>query len=261
MHFSLASTLVVVSTVVTIIASAAIPCSNGPEPHVSYTPTKGSPELPVHKIFNASTFGFENLYARADGQLLVTAAFPTARLWQVDPLSIRPPIVLHEFPSFTGTLGVTELTRYMFYVVLTNNTKLGSGSIFSVDMRLFLAFPNGTISTPPIIKEVALLPSSVALNGMTHMAEGDDFVLTADTTIGGIWKTNVETGKSTIIIKDSTMDPLPHTIGVAAYGINGIRIQNSTLYYTNSGAQTLHRMPVSLLMPSQHFFGSIQETH
>ena len=247
--FFLFKSAVVISAIITNVISAPISCDNGPEPHVSYTPANASSKFAVHRLFTDRTYGFENLYARANGQLLVTAAFPTARIWQVDPLSILPPIMLQEFPSFTGTLGITELMPDMFYIVLANNTKPGSGSIFSVDMRRFLVLPNGTVSTPPVVREVAHLPSSVALNGMTHMAEGDDFVLTADSTLGGIWKTNVETGNSTIIIKDPTMNPLPNTVGVAAYAVNGIRVQNNTLYYTNSGAQTLHRMPVILPSP------------
>ena len=247
MHLSRASALVLISTVMTATTSTPVPGSTPPEPYVSFFPPTVSPEASVHRLFNMSSFGFENLATRANGQILVTAAFPSAHLWQIDPLSIRPPIQLKEFSSFTATLGITELAPDIFYVVADNSSQPGSGSVFSVNMREFLALPNGDISIPPDIKKVAHLASSVALNGMTHVRQTDDFVLIADTLVGGVWKTNVETGNSTLIIQDPTMKGPPNTTSFASFGINGLRVQNNTLFYTNSGKQSLYRMPVSLL--------------
>lgn len=244
MYRSLLSAMFAVLLLVTTTSSAAVPQSPPPpEPYISFIPPTASPEAQLHRIFNISGFGFENLAVRADGQILTTAAFPSARLWQIDPLSILPPILLKDFTGFAATLGITELSPDVFYVTV-QGSKAGTAAIFSVDMRPFIAMPNGTISTPAVIKEVAKLPRSCALNGMTHIREMDDFVLSADTDLGGVWKINVDSGESTFIIEDPTMKGPPNTTSIAAFGINGLRVHNNTLYYTNSGKETLHKMPV-----------------
>ncbi len=239
--------VLVSSAIAAPVATTSVSCLLPPEPHISYIPPSATPEALVHRVFNISSFGFENLAVRANGHILATAAFgPFAGLWQIDPLSIQPPILLHEFASFTSTLGMTELKRDIFYVVASNSSQLGSASVFSINMRHFKAGPNSTIIVPPTIAKVADLTSSIALNGMTHLRGIEDFVLISDTLLGGIWKTNVETGLSTLIIKDPTMEGPPNTTAIAAYGINGVRVQGETLFYCNSGQQTLYQMPVSL---------------
>ena len=210
-------------------------------------------EMPAHKLFNIDeNNGFENLAVRSNGQILATTAFPSALLWYIDPLSIRPPVLLQNFTSLTATLGITELQPDMFYVVGTGTDS--PGSIFSVDMRPFLVLPNGTIFTSPVINEIGSLPSAIALNGMTRLHMNDHFVLIADTVLGGVWKFDVENGESDLIIQDSSMRGPQNKTSFAGFGINGLRTQNNTLFYTNSGAQTMYKMPVSLFLGFRHTY-------
>ena len=245
MQVSLALIVVTMSTLIHRVTPIAGPCPVPPVPHVVYTPPSAVIEASVDRIFNISDYGFENLAVRANGQILVTAAFgpSAARIWQIDPDSLYPPIILGEFPTLTSTLGITELAPDVFYFAAVNSS---SGSIFSIDMGPAVVLPNGILSSPPIVKQVATIPST-GLNGVTHIRNTDDFILTADSQLGGVWKTNVVTGISSLIIQDPTMKGPPNTISIAALGINGVRVQNSTLYYTNSGEQTLHKILVSYL--------------
>lgn len=74
--------------------------------------------------------------------------------------------MLQNFTSLQNTLGITELAPDIFYVA-GEGVNGGPFAIFSVDMRPFLILPNGTIFTPPIVKEIGSIPSSLQLNGMT----------------------------------------------------------------------------------------------
>ena len=216
------------------------------QPTIPPSPPTASPEANVARIFKYPGGGFENLAVRSNGQILATLAFPEPLLFYVDPLSIRPTVLLHNFTSLQNTGGITELARDKFYVhgPGTNNSPY---SVYSVDMRQFLVLPDGTVFTPPVIKEIGTIPSALLLNGMTRLRSSDNFVLISDTLLGGVWKFYVDTGKSQLVIKDPSMSGPPKQTAFAAFGINGLRTQNNTLFYCNSGAQTFYKMPVSLI--------------
>ena len=254
MQFSLSAMIVGLRLATALLTALAIPAnaevsSVTPvvpvQPIATYIPPTASSEASVTKIFSYNGGGFENLAFRSNGQLLATIAFPEGLLFYIDPLMIRPGIVLHNFTSLQNTLGITELAHDMFYIV---GKGIGSGpfSVFSVDMRNFVILPDGTIFTPPVVKEIASVPAALGLNGMTYIRRSDKFVLISDSLLGCVGKFYVESGMSEVIIKDPSMAGLPNTTEVAAFGINGIRTQNDTLFYCNSGAQSFYRMPVSI---------------
>ncbi|MCJ1471618.1 hypothetical protein MMC13_000258 [Lambiella insularis] len=242
MHLSPSAALLVLSTVIAPITSSVIPVSNPPEPSVTSFPPTATPEAAVHRIASLSSIGFENLAVRSNGEILATTAFPWALLWSIDPLSIRPPVLLQNFTALSGTFGIIELAPDMFYFVGTGTD--GPHNVYSVDMRLFLALPNGTILTPPVIREIGSIPAAVALNGMTHLHQSDHFVLIADTALGGVWRFDVKSGQCELIIQDPSMKGPANKTSFAGFGINGLRTQNSTLFYTNSGGQTMYKMPL-----------------
>ena len=215
------------------------------QPTIPPSPPTASPEANVTRIFKYPGGGFENLAVRSNGQILATLAFPEPLLFYVDPLSIRPAVLLHNFTSLRNTGGITELAPDRFYGhgPGINNDPY---SVYSVDMRQILVLPNGTIFTPPVIKEIGTIPSALLLNGMTHLRSSDNFVLISDTLLGGVWKFYVDTGKSELVIQDPSMAGPPNQTAFAAFGINGLRVQNNTLFYCNSGAQKFYKMPVYL---------------
>jgi hypothetical protein len=231
--------------------SSAAPTSSGITPAVpaqlipTFIPPAASPEASVTRIFSYNGGGFENLALRSNGQILATLAFPAPLLFYIDPLQIRPGVILQNFTSLKNTVGITELAPDMFYVHGQGTD--GVFAVYSVDMRDFVVLPNGTISTPPRIKKIGSIPSALLLNGMTRLRRSDNFVLVADTLLGGVWRFNIDTGKSDLVIHDPSMAGPANKTDFAAFGINGIRTQNGTLFYCNSGAQSFYKMPVSLL--------------
>ena len=216
------------------------------QPTIPPSPPSASPEANVTRIFKYPGGGFENLALRSNGQILATLAFPEPLLFYVDPLSIRPGVLLHNFTSLRNTGGIIELAPDSFY---GHGPGINNGpySVYSVDMRKFLVLPDGTIFTPPVIKEIGTIPSALLLNGITRLRSKDNFVLISDTLLGGVWKFYVDTGKSQLVIKDPSMLGPANQTAFAAFGINGLRTQNRTLFYCNSGAQAFYKMPVSRL--------------
>lgn len=54
-------------------------------------------------------------------------------------------------------------------------------------------------------------------------------------------RVDVTTGEAEIVIRDETMAPTP----AAPFGINGLRVRNGYLYYTNSDTNALVRIPIT----------------
>ncbi|KAI4178627.1 MAG: hypothetical protein LQ346_007379 [Caloplaca aetnensis] len=203
--------------------------------------------LPVYVVhdFAKGTF-VENIALRRNDQILVTLLAPSPDLYQVDPLSIHPPILIHTFAGYTGVLGIVEVDPDVFYVVVGNfsfetaDFTPGASSVFEVDIRPF----NPWKKAPAAIRKVADFPASTFLNGATLLSRERGEILVADSGAGAVWKLNVRTGATTKIIAD---DPLlkPKLGSKPTSGINGVHIRNGVLYFTNSDFATLNQIPLN----------------
>lgn len=211
-----------------------------------------APLFETHNVTRLGGLKVENLAVRSNGQILVTIAFPVARLYQVDPLQIRSPILVTALPSVGGAFGIVELEPDIFYVgagnfTLTNLTAVpNSFHVFSVDMRPFVALPNGSVAHPATIRSAASLPNVILANGMATLpSQGPNrsSVLIADTLAFLVWHVDFLTGAVTVAISDPTMKG-PAPTGPGSAGINGIKIFDGLLYYTNTGAQAMYRIPI-----------------
>ncbi|KAL8898671.1 MAG: hypothetical protein Q9207_006588 [Kuettlingeria erythrocarpa] len=203
--------------------------------------------LPVHVVheFAKGTF-VENIAVRRNGQVLVTLVAPRPDLYQVDPLSTYPPILIHTFAGYTGAFGIVEVDPDVFYVVVGNVSletlvfTPGASSVFEVDVRPF----NPRKKTPAVITKVADFAASTFLNGATLLSRERGEILIADSGAGAVWKLNVRTGATTKIIAD---DPLlePKLGSKPTAGVNGIHIRDRVLYFTNSNFATFNQMPLN----------------
>lgn len=116
-------------------------------------------------------------------------------------------------------------------------------------MNAFAVSDNAkTIRIPPSIKEVGRVREGVAMNGMTQLRRGDDFVLISDSLVGGVWKFCVKTGEYELVVRDTSMAGPANKTQFAAFGINGLRVWDGVLYYCNSGKQEFWKMMVRLLL-------------
>lgn len=195
----------------------------------------------------------ENLVVRKNGQLLVTR-LDTPLLLQVDPKKTVAPVIVATLPSTcAGLLGITETLDDIFYVVaaapfdgsFVKISNSSSSSVFKVNMNTFKLNAHGTIISNATISKIADLPTAGFLNGMITLNAALGYVLIADAYNGVVFRLNVYTGKYTILIDDPKMKYLPGSI--TNLGINGIKIRDSYLYWSNSGNPIFCRILISPL--------------
>ena len=217
----------------------------------SSAPVTSPDLLPVHNITRLPNLKFENLAVRSNGQLLTTISAPVAQVYQIDPLAIRPPVPVHAFDKVQHAAGVCELQRDVFYVATGNFTITeptihypSTLAVYSVNMTMFSAWPNGSIRHPATVQKVAALPQAALLNGMTPAGPQTSSLLIADSFAGVIWHLDLKTGLSSVALNDSTTSG-PGRTGSSATGVNGVKIFNGSLYYTNTGASALYRVPLN----------------
>ncbi|KXT01784.1 hypothetical protein AC578_1986 [Pseudocercospora eumusae] len=205
------------------------------------------PQLPVHNITRFANFGFENLAIRPNGQILTTTTNPNASIYQVDPLNILPPTLVHTIPNVTSANGIVEREPDVYYIAsghinLTSpsDTVPSSYSITELDMRGVFVLPNGRLSRQPVTKRIASLPNAALLNGVALARPQSDHLLVADTFRGLIWNVNVQTGRVGIAVNDTT------TKGSSSIpsGVNGMKVQNGSLYWTNTGQSKLYKVAI-----------------
>ena len=85
------------------------------------------------------------------------------------------------------------------------------------------------------------IPETDALNGMTTLEGVSDLVLISDSSLGGIWRLNVTSGKY-----DMPMRHVLFTNCTSKFplGINDIRTYEKSLYFVNSATQIYGRLSI-----------------
>ncbi|CZR67027.1 uncharacterized protein PAC_16926 [Phialocephala subalpina] len=204
--------------------------------------------LTVNTIYEGevSTW-YENLAVRSNGQLLVTR-LDSSLLELLDPTSSSPPVLVHNFTSiYAGCLGITETSKDVFYVVAQapfdgNFVKTsGSSSIFKVD----LTASGDNVTANALVTKVTDIPEADFLNGMTTLNAAAGLVLVADSYNGWVYRLDVNTGNYSVVIDDPKMKYLPGSL--TNLGINGIKIRDGYLYWTNTGSPDFSRIQINSL--------------
>lgn len=199
-----------------------------------------SDELTVNSIYEGPTGAwYENIAVRANGQILATRRdLPILEL--IDPATgLNSPIVVNTFSSdYAGLAGISETTADVFYVVAAGNY-----SVFEVDMTTFSYDSSaGVVTSNATVSKVAAIPEAGLLNGLTTANATEGIVLIADALNGYVWRLDVNTGNYSIDIDDATMKYL--NTSTTTLGVNGLKIRDSYLYYSNTGNPIFSRIPV-----------------
>ncbi|KAL9118931.1 MAG: hypothetical protein Q9187_004513 [Circinaria calcarea] len=184
----------------------------------------------------------ENLAVRSNGQILTTL-LSAPELYQIDPFSSAPDaaVLVHRFPNASGLLGIAEGQPDVFYVIAgsfslrTFITTPSSYAVWKVDVRDF-----SPPARPASVEKITDLPDSGMANGMVLLDPRAGLLLIADSSRGIVWRVDVTTGDAKIVIDDPLMKPTTSP----PIGVNGLRIYHRMLYFTNSNAATLNRIPI-----------------
>jgi hypothetical protein len=204
-----------------------------------FTPSYQTPIAPsVDKVFQFPLGTWiENIAVRSNGQLLVTL-LTAPELHLIDP-SANPPTskLIHSFKeaNVTGLLGITELEHDVFAIVadaLPLAATPGDFAIWKADFR----------RQPASINKIADVPSGQLLNGIAKL--DSHTLLITDSMAGNIVKLDVKTGKSKPILEDASMKPGTINGSFVKAGVNGLKIQDSYVYYTNAALASLYRVRI-----------------
>ena len=187
--------------------------------------------------FDDKTVTLENVAARSNGHLIVTAT-SHPDIYSFNPHK-RIQYLLYTIPGVTSTLGIVEITPDVFIVAAGNYTENltainGTFSIWSVDLKNYHDLTDSHGSA--IVKKITNIPEAQALNGMTKIEGSSNTVLVADSALGAVWRVDVTSGKYSLAIKH-----LLFSCGDSPFplGINGIRTYEEKLWFVNS-AQKLY---------------------
>lgn len=217
------------------ISSLGLAVSQAPSSNLK-DPRHSLPVKTVHQFPDG--YDAENLAVRQNGKVLVTI-IDHPELYQIDPFHDGPAeLVSNSFGPVSGLLGIIETCPDIFYVAagVFNTTTLTSTpdsfSVWKVDLT--------SQQIPAPTTKIANFPGF--LNGMALLSEEEDLVLLADSIAGIVWRLNVSSGETLPIIQIPEMLPPPPP--AIQLGVNGIKIRDGVLYYTNTGARALYRLPI-----------------
>jgi hypothetical protein len=197
--------------------------------------------LPTQVIYEFQNLTWiENLAIRSNGDLLLTI-LSAPELYSLTPAPSSTPSLLYTFPNAVGLVGIVETYPDTFILVTGNFSVTGSytdsWTAWKVD------FKSRTRDEGPEITKVADLPGAGVLNGVEVLPGNLDEVLIADSSLGKVWKLNVESGEFGTVIEVPEMSS-PASATQTAVGINGLHIRDQYLYWTNSDAGTFYRIQI-----------------
>ena len=181
----------------------------------------------------------ENINTLPSGLILMTL-LNSADLVLLDPQDpTKGPIVVFHDASHTALLGIaqpSDKTLAVVYGNLSATTQVSSPGTFGV--HLFSLRSNGTVS----LNASFPFPGAQALDGLTALPHSPRFLLSADKTLGVIWRLDLLTGAANIAFTSSLLKPAPNTTRAA---VNGVHVQGGFVYFTNSNTATFGRIGIT----------------
>ena len=228
------------AAIFTFLASLITHGTAYPTPATELIPRASSYNVDVIYEFPKGTW-VENLAVRENGEILATL-LSTPEVFLIDPQGLHAPVLIHQFQATTGCAGIVEASPDVFYVVTGNfsfstfESTPGSWSVWSINMTTFVYG-----SSAATVTKVADFPNAVFLNGATALSL-PEYIIVADSGLGAVWRLNVLTGQVTEVIQDPTMAPT----SFPAFGINGVKIRDNILYFTNTNTENFVSIPINL---------------
>lgn len=195
------------------------------------------PPLASRTVFQFPDVGtwIENVAARENGDLLFTMIQPRPYLLSLTGLQAAPPEISfhYEFPGVDGLLGITEVRHDVFVIV--------GGKLRGIADPVLGTFSLWNVSFAgrfPTIAKIVDLPGAVFPNGLAAVPGQRDVVLVANS-LGSLLRVDVHRGIVETIAADPEMVPVPDAL--LPLGINGIKVLDGYVWWTNSFASTVYR--------------------
>jgi len=205
-------------------------------------PTILDPQLPSKVIYQFPQYTWiENLAVRKNGEILVTI-LTSPELYLINPSDPKEPVLVHKFDEVLAVTGIIEVKEDVFYVGGGNynlkafSNEHGSYFVWEVDLTDF------SKDSKAKIKKIVHLTGAGLPNGFELFSREEGTILIADSEVGAVWKVNVNDGKVENIIEiDEMKAPPPPALQM---GINGLKVLDGYLYWSNTGALTFCRIKI-----------------
>lgn len=215
------------------------------------TPLYSSQQLPLTNLTIYPGYRFENMVIRPNGQILTTTTAPNANVLQVDPLHIIPRTQVVSIPSLRSAVGIAESpTQPDVYYFVTESQNImmptvnvpSSYRVYMLDMQGIEALPDGKTnrSATPVL--IANLTDAALPNGADFAGSSD--LLVADSFRGLIWNVDVKTGNVSVALENNATKGIPGARNASITGVNGVKVANGSLYWTNTGTNTFWKIPL-----------------
>ncbi|KAL7626432.1 hypothetical protein AAE478_003204 [Parahypoxylon ruwenzoriense] len=225
---------VVLQIVATLLGAAAAVPTFFTEPS-SYIQT-------VYEFPNNSFI--ENLAVRSNGQILVTDLTST-ELFLIDPNLPGHAVVVHNFTEAHALSGIAEYEPDVFAILAgdyffgTTNFGQGTWTLWRVDLR-GVDIRNAALMGRPKVSKIRQISQGQLLNGLSKLSDKDKRLIVGDTLAGVIYRVDTKTGDYEVVINSTYLSKLdtPH-------GVNGLHVFGNTLYFANSGQNTLVKVPIN----------------
>lgn len=168
---------------------------------------------------------FENIVVRADGKILATE-LTNPNLWLIDPEASSNNIQLvRTLPQYLGLLGIVEYRPNVF-AFIAGNFSIAKGFVSSPDSYAVWSADFNTNETK--VEKIADIPGAQFLNGMAYLSS-DSSLLLGDAGLGVVWKLNLQTKFSTVVVADPLMKKITPD---APDGVNGLKVYGNELWFT-----------------------------
>ncbi|KAF4493499.1 hypothetical protein FAGAP_10381 [Fusarium agapanthi] len=193
----------------------------------------------VREIVEIPGVRIENVASRSNGDLLLST-MGEAKLYSVNPYkSPFKPEVIAQIEGVNSLFGITEIGNDVFALAAGNDT----GQKFQNNsMKLsLLKFNNSQLSVDTVFEESKYGP----VNGIVALPYHKHIILGADSVRGEILHIDTTTGKIRVAIQNKELTP--SVDGSYGLGVNGIKIYQNHLYFTNTDRQTFGRMKIDKL--------------
>ena len=205
-----------------------------------YLIPKATSPPPTRAVYQHSAKGswFENIAVRSSGELLVTR-IDAPEVWVINPQTGASSVLAafdHDV-KLRSAMGITELAPDIWAIGVgrydhsDGGATDGSWEIWKLDLT----------GSRPLTSMLTRLPEAGMINGLTSWNENT--VLAADSMHGKIFRIDAHSGAYSVAL-DDTATMAPPADAPVQIGINGIRVHNGYIYYTNTTLMSLFRIPV-----------------
>ncbi len=194
----------------------------------------------------------ENIRPRVNGQILITLN-TAPELYQIDPFQNQTGGIVHSFEGYTSLFGIVELQTDIFYIIASNYTSApdyfgfkGSVSILEVDLR---GVPNPVITQGEIkVSKIVDIPQAQLLDGFAVVNKTAGLLISGDAQTGTLYLINVHNRTATAVLQNALLAGTSNArdAGLAHIGINGIKVFNGNMYFTNTAQGSFGQVPLDI---------------